>query len=157
MLPAVSIMDRRQFIELLSAVGVLAGANRFLPPFLVRKLDMPDLVPDLSEHLTPNDLAVFGRERTFRLGLDYRLGDELVYPRLERPDGFRLLQFVMQPGGSLEWFANSEQEMFYGPVKIVLPPGVNGWVMGTDRFGREVYADRNGVTPLSGTFRPAFR
>ena len=142
-------MDRRRFLEVLGAVGVLAGGARLLPPLLARELQLPDEI-DLSDHLSPGDLAVYGRPsgRTFEFFASYDgTSGPIVTPELRRFDGTTLLRFDMAPDSFVRWSATRDEEI-YGPIKISMPEGVSGYVIGTDNLGRIVMANKDGVVPL---------
>jgi hypothetical protein len=146
-------MDRRSFLKVLGTVGVLTGAPGWLTDLSVARLfGLEELPPDddLSPFLAPRDLAVYGRGLTHDLFASNN-SENVATVALTRPlSGWRpdvLLQFQVAPGGIVRWNAAPGQEI-HGPVRIVMPEGIQGYVTGTDMTGRLVIASRDwGVIP----------
>ncbi len=151
-------MDRRSFLTLLGAVGVLTGAPKWLLDPIMRDklapgLDLPD-DDDVSPWLAPTDLAVLGRltAQTFEFAAAHT-GDMASGPafvemlRLPEDGGRKILSFALAPGGFLRWRAYPGEEI-YGPVRIVVPEFVQAHVIGTDSQGRLVSASKDCVISL---------
>lgn len=153
-------MDRRAFLALLGAVGVLTGAPSWLRDPRTSAALAPGIAlpedDDVSAWLAPTDLAVHGRQRTFEFwatndapykpGRAWDYGD-LLLKRLPEDGGATLMSFRLAPGGILRWAAAPGQEIL-GPVRFVAPEFVRLHVTGTDALGRIVMASKDGIVPL---------
>lgn len=149
-------MDRRSFLTLLGAVGVLTGAPKWLLDPIMREKLAPGLAlpddDDVSQWLEPTDLAVYGREQTFEF-MAAHMGEMGSAPavvdmlRLPEDGGGTILSFRLAAGGVVRWVA-APDEQIYGPVRIVAPELVQAHVIGTDSHGRIVAASKDGVVPL---------
>lgn len=135
-------MDRRHFLELLGAVGALVGGAKFVPTALARDLNLATNV-NYDEWLPAPNLAVQGRESKLLEVAFINNTTGIVVPELTTFDGKPLLQLLVAPQGAVKWVASSGFE-FIGPVQIVLPQGVSGFITGTDRLGRVVRASNTG-------------
>lgn len=147
-------MDRRTFLTVLGAVGVLNGTPTWLRDrdFAAKILPSGIAIPDdddVSPWLGRSDMAVYGREQTVKFEVTNTSLSEPANVSLERFDNHEiaLMTFYIAPGGALEWRAYPDHPIV-GPVKIVMPPHVSAAITGTDSLGRLVYATKDRVVPL---------
>jgi hypothetical protein len=156
-------MDRRSFLTLLGAVGVLTPnlgwlldprqRQQLIPDFkqIEREARLDDT--DVSAYLKPRDIGVWGRASVFDFFASHNGGPGdppgiVQLARFEQDGGGALLNLAMGPGGIVRWVAAPGEEI-YGPVRIILPEFVTAYVIGEDRWGRKVCATKDGVMPLS--------
>lgn len=153
-------MDRRSFLQLLGAVGVLTGAPKWLlGPQDIAKALAPGLDltgyedDDVSEWLDPYDLAVQSRPtgRTVEASwynTSTQLPAQVQLRRLPEDGGGIIMQWLLSPQSTLTWRAYRGEEI-YGPIKIVSPSDVMASVVGTNSEGRLVMASKNGIIPFN--------
>jgi hypothetical protein len=157
-------MDRRRFLGLLGATGLVAVSRKFWDlsagGVYLPDTDVWDEGDD--ELLDNSDLFIynpptFGPNRTFDISAFNNSRSEIARVYLTRPDGSVLLDLSHGPGGTVRWVAYPGCEIV-GPIRIVSPAHVYMHVLGTNPAGQLVSAAKTGsdvaVVPMA--FRRAF-